>query len=104
MVDEFQNTYLPSDFNEHDAKIDGDLIIIGIYKLPLPCREPSAIHLLQDSFIDAVLQMLFQLFSSRKLNLNMDNDRIFRDVVTLLIEHLSCPWGFSARRSEIDTI
>ena len=88
MMDEFQNTYLPSTFNDMVLKL---LELENYRDLKIAATLPQTFRnsFSKESFIDAILSILSDLFSSRKLNFNLDNDRIFRDVATLFIEHLS---------------
>ena len=89
MMDEFQNTYLPSDFGEMVRRLS-ELDLYHDLKIAVTLFQKLRNRFAGDQFVDVVLKTLSRLFNSRELNLNVDDDRIFRDVATLFIEHLSC--------------
>ena len=89
IMDEFQNTYLPSDFKAMQRKLER--LDNNYDDLSMACRKIQGLldAFVSEPFINAVLTMLSRIYSQRKLNLNDDKDRLFCDFATLLVEYLS---------------
>ena len=90
MMDEFQNAFLPSDFRTMLQKLSE---MHGGYYHDLRCACSQVQVLLDsiaaDQFATSFLAVLSRIYDHQKLNLNDEEDRLFCDVATLFVEHLS---------------